>query len=145
MPRSSLLCLTLLVSGILCRHSWAVTLDYYTISTTPWPSPPACITPDSAPPYFLTTDLQAHLWFAVFDGQTGDAARYQLYRPDGSLYLSGSWTALSSPGYWCFQSPLTIDRGTPGSTPGTWTYVVYWNNALLFTLPFSIQIPKRAL
>jgi len=89
---------------------------------------------------FSTNDAAAWLWFEISQGATGDVARSEWFDPNGRLLSrpGGPWEALESPGAYCFSEKLTVS-GNPAAIQGTWTVKVFWNNASLFTLTFTIS------
>jgi len=100
----------------------------------------ACAAPVAASS-FRDTDSRAYLWFLVRGAAQGDVAKVEWFFPDGRLHTSGTWNPVASPGSWCFNSLLRIAGAAPASSPGIWSARVYWNNAPLFSLSFSIARP----
>jgi uncharacterized protein (TIGR03437 family) len=90
---------------------------------------------------FLSTDVQATLWFSVANIQSGDSAASDFYTPSGDKYsaASANWGQLSTAPSTCFwNARLRIAGSQPASMPGTWTARVSYNGQPLFTLAFNI-------
>ena len=86
---------------------------------------------------FSTSDTAAYSWSYYSQVAVGDQVRWEWYKPDGSLYTTGS---SSSPyaGNVCFPGGIYIAGHTPATLPGSWSVKVYYNGTLVVTEPFSI-------
>ena len=111
--------------------------------TTAVPSD-ACSPTPTPTTSFSTNDAAAWLWFEISQGAKGDVARSEWFDPNGRLLSrpGGPWEALESPGPYCFSEKLTVS-GNSAAIQGTWTVKVFWNNAPLFTLTFTITSAGR--
>ena len=140
--------LLLLLCALSAGESAAVTLGNYMMLREP---PADCDVAAQNPPTpvstFLTTDVQAVLWFYVIGAKAGDVAESQYFSPGGQFYspASGAWPALPSDGSYCYPDlPLKIAGAAPASMPGLWTARVLYNGTLLFTLTFTIAPPSSS-
>jgi uncharacterized protein (TIGR03437 family) len=138
--------LLLLLCALSAGESAAVTLGNYMMLREP---PADCDVAAQNPPTpvstFLTTDVQAVLWFYVIGAKAGDVAESQYFSPGGQFYspASGAWPALPSDGSYCYPDlPLKIAGAAPASMPGLWTVRVLYNGTLFFTLTFTIAPPS---
>jgi hypothetical protein len=87
---------------------------------------------------FVPTDSIALVWFSVGKANPGDVPEIDFYAPDGSLYDYSIWDPLSSGGSWCFWSWEDVAGYDIASIFGTWTAVVYWNDAQILTVTFNV-------
>lgn len=104
--------------------------------------PSSCSVPSPATT-FLTTDPSVFLWFSVAGARAGDIASAAWFAPNGTLYGSTSWNALTSGGSWCFPGSVDLAGHQAASMPGNWMIRVTWNGAAAFTLNFTVQPPVR--
>jgi hypothetical protein len=113
----------------------AVELQSFVLSASA--APANCVAPAAATS-FLLSDSQVLVWFQVTGAELGDAISVAWQSPTGAVYQTSSTT---SPGLGsqCFWDSINM-AGSPAPIPGAWTANVYWNDALLFSAPFSISM-----
>jgi len=90
---------------------------------------------------FLSTDIEAVVWFQVNNAIAGQQAIVNWYTPTGALYRSYAWPGVSNSGSVCLSDSIKIAGNPPASQPGTWSVTVYWTDSPLFTLTFAITVP----
>jgi len=86
---------------------------------------------------FLIGDAAVMAWFMVANVSAGDVARVDWSAPFGGIYQSHSLTATSS-GTQCLSDSMNI-AGAPKPMAGAWNVNIYWNGALLTSVPFVVS------
>jgi hypothetical protein len=86
---------------------------------------------------FLIGDAAALAWFLVGNVSVGDVAMVNWSAPFGGVYQSYSLTATSS-GTQCLWDSMNI-AGAPKPMAGAWNVNLYWNGALLASVPFAVS------
>ena len=100
------------------------------------PAPANCTAPASAAGFNIS-DAATLAWFEVANVTAGDTARVDWSAPFGGVYQSHSLTA-SSGGTACLSDSMKIS-GASKPMAGAWNVNLYWNGALLGTLPFVVS------
>jgi len=100
-------------------------------------APANCVAPPAVTT-FPASASQALLWFAITGAAAGDVIRTDWYAPGGILYQSSTLDAGAGSGLECFWDTLNI-AGLSTLMSGAWQVNTYWNNAPLFSAPFSIS------
>jgi subtilisin family serine protease len=88
---------------------------------------------------FVTTDLQARLWFTVDLTKTGDLAVVEWLNPSGTVTTRASFSALTEGGEWCFASTLAING--QNRPVGEWTVRALWNGTEIIRTNLRIDRP----
>jgi uncharacterized protein (TIGR03437 family) len=101
----------------------------------------ATCTMPTAKSSFLSTDRTAWVWFTFNGVQTGDVFSYNWIHPSGAVDPYQPSYTPSFTGSGCAWSELSIAGQQPATEPGNWQVRVFRNNALLFTLTFTIVVP----
>jgi uncharacterized protein (TIGR03437 family) len=91
---------------------------------------------------FLTTDQRVWVWFFVNSALPGDTARIEWYEPNGGLYTTQDWAAITHTNEVCFWTWLGIANQPLAAKPGAWRVRVFYNNAPFFTASFTITEPS---
>jgi hypothetical protein len=99
-------------------------------------APANCAAPPPASG-FPISDAAAMAWLLVGNVSAGDVARVDWSAPFGGIYQSHSLTATSS-GTQCLWDSMNI-AGAAEPMAGAWNVNVYWNGALMMTVPFTIS------
>jgi uncharacterized protein (TIGR03437 family) len=86
---------------------------------------------------FLTTDATVYLYFTA-TVTASDLLTHDWLAPDGTVIGAAAWG--SNTGSGCNSASLSI-ADTPPNRLGAWQARVWANNALLFTVPFTISAP----
>ena len=102
--------------------------------------PSGCTVPTESTS-FLSSDARALVWFLVKNARAGDRPRVEWYSPNGALYQSASFDAVTTAGGYCYWAGVDIAGNPPASLPGSWSVKIYWNGAPAATLPFTIGSP----
>jgi len=108
-------------------------LQQLVLSTASAPANCAAPSPASG---FLIGDAAIMVWFLVGNASAGDVAKVDWSAPFGGVYQSHSLTAASS-GTTCLWDSMNI-AGASQPMVGAWSVNIYWNGALLTSVPFSI-------
>jgi uncharacterized protein (TIGR03437 family) len=94
---------------------------------------------------FAVTDTAVALQVAVTDVKVGDVASVDYITPSGQVYgaASGAWNPVAAPvtatDRYCYSdTALRIAGAQAAAMTGQWTAKIYWNNAPLTTLTFTI-------
>jgi uncharacterized protein (TIGR03437 family) len=87
---------------------------------------------------FQSTIPDAWVYFTYQNAQQGDVLQFNWVHPSGKVDPSQPVITLSSGGPGCAAEPLAIDGAGAATEPGNWQVRVSRNNALQFTLTFSI-------
>ena len=90
---------------------------------------------------FLTTDPVVWLYVLISNGAMGDNLEADWIRPDGKVYDAILYSALTSPGTWCFDGAEKIAGASAAQYPGTWTIRLFWNSTPLTSLTFNLNQP----
>ncbi|BDC50674.1 hypothetical protein F183_A29900 [Bryobacterales bacterium F-183] len=83
-----------------------------------------CSTPEENTT-FVTTDVQARLWFTVDLAKAGDVASVEWLSPAGAVVSRTTFNPLSSGGAWCLAATLPI--AGQNRPVGEWTVTALWN------------------
>jgi hypothetical protein len=105
------------------------------MTTAALPQGSSC--PEPEPASEFRVGKEAHVWFLVREAAAGDVAKAEWVRPDGTVHRTTRWNPLASGGTWCYRDTLRLNE-TPA---GRWSVRVLWNDALLFTEPFTVNEP----
>jgi uncharacterized protein (TIGR03437 family) len=89
---------------------------------------------------FSVNDNEIWLNLMVTNAATGDVLEVQWLDPNGIELSPFTFRPLASPGQWCFWVALANGSTLPASEliTGIWSAQMYWNGALLDTLPFPL-------
>jgi hypothetical protein len=109
-------------------------LQQWVLSTV---SPPAGCSAPLPASGFLISDAAVMVWFLVGNASAGDVAKVDWSAPFGGVYQSQSLTATSS-GTQCLWDSMNIS-GAPQPMAGSWNVSIYWNGALLTSVPFIVS------
>jgi uncharacterized protein (TIGR03437 family) len=96
-----------------------------------------CATP-AAQTAFPTTSPYAWVYLTFSGAQTGDVLSFNWVHPSGQVDASKPTLTLGFSGAGCAAEPLAIQGAEAATEPGNWQVRVSRNNALQFTLTFSI-------
>ncbi len=104
----------------------------------------ASCTPPANMSTFLPTDTRMYLYFSVRNAAVGDIPKVEFRYPDGTLIRTATWQSVTSAGSYCYSSSNSIAGAPMASVLGTYTIQLYWNDAPLASVRFSIQEPGLA-
>ena len=94
---------------------------------------------------FTSADSEVWFDFIYAGGSAGDAFVVQWFKPDGSLYLSNSYTQKTTGGSTCDSYYIAIAGYTPADVLGNWNVSLNWNGTTIATVPFSIGPASNTL
>jgi uncharacterized protein (TIGR03437 family) len=104
-----------------------------------------CPSLPSAKTSFTSLDSQVWFDFTYTGGSAGDAYVIQWLKPDGSLYVSSTFTQTGTGGSYCYNYYISIAHYTPAGIVGSWNAVLTWNGTQIATVPFTIAPASNAL
>jgi len=96
-----------------------------------------CVTP-AAQTSFATTAPYAWVYLTFQGAQKGDVLEFSWVHPSGKVDASQPDISLNFSGAGCAAEPFAIQGAEAATEPGNWQVRVSRNNALQFTLTFSI-------
>ena len=106
--------------------------------------PTSCSNLGTAVTSFAATDARVVLVFTVSGHKAGDVASVDYVTPSGQVYApaSGPWEPVGSEeaasASFCLLDQFKIAGTSVAAMPGAWSAKIYWNGAVLTTLPFTI-------
>ena len=98
----------------------------------------SCFILPSARSSFRATDAIVWFDFSYDGGYTGDNWSIEWFEPNGSLYVTDTFTQAGTGGSWCWEYDIGVAGNEAAAFPGLWTVKAVDNGQVLITKQFTI-------